>query len=94
MRTFISLFLFAIFVNIVFAVLTYLLFHGQISGITTPADYFYYAVGHLTTSGSGELHPQTTAVRIWTSLYVITVWTYVFYAAVNHIKNVKFGKFG
>ena len=94
MRTFLSLLLFAIFVNILFAGLTYLFFNGQISGATTFADYFYYSVGHLTTSGSGELHPQTTAVRIWTSLYVITVWTYVFYVAVNHIKNVKFGKFG
>ena len=94
MKTFLALLLFALFINFVFAFLTYFFFNGQINGATTFADYFYYAVGHLTTSGSGELHPKTSAVRIWTSLYVIIVWTYVFYIAVNHIKNIKFGKFG
>jgi len=94
MKTFLSLLLFAIFINIVFAALTYLFFHGQIYGANTFADYFYYAVGHLTTSGSGELHPQTSGVRIWTSMYVVTIWTYILYVAVNHIKNIKIGGFG
>lgn len=94
MRRYISLLAFAIFVNLVFAGLTMLIFHGQISGAYTFADYFYYSVGHLTTSGSGELHPQTTAVRIWTSLYVVVVWVYIFYVALNHITNVKIGGFG
>ena len=94
MKTYLSLFAFAIFINVVFAVLTQFLFDGQISGATTFFDYFYYAVGHLTTSGSGELHPRTTAVRVWTSLYVVAVWTYILYVAVNHIKNVKIGRFG
>jgi len=94
MKTYLSLFAFAIFVNIIFAVLTQIFFGGEISGATTFADYFYYSVGHLTTSGSGELHPKTTAVRVWTSLYVIAVWTYILYVAVNHIKNVKIGRFG
>ena len=94
MKTYLSLLAFAIFVNVVFAGLTQLFFHGQISGANTFADYFYYSVGHLTTSGSGELHPTTRAVRLWTSLYVIIVWTYILYVAVNHIKNIKFGRFG
>jgi hypothetical protein len=94
MKTYLSLFAFAIFINVLFAVLTQLLFAGQISGATTFADYFYYSVGHLTTSGSGELHPITTAARIWTSLYVVAVWTYILYIAVNHIRNVKIGGFG
>jgi hypothetical protein len=94
MKTFLALLLFAIFVNVVFAFLTYLFFNGQIEGATTFADYFYYAVGHLTTSGSGELHPRTSAVRVWTSFYVITAWTYILYIAVNHIKNIKLGNFG
>ena len=94
MKTFLSLLAFAIGVNIVFAVLTMLLFHGQITGAETFPDYFYYAVGHLTTSGSGELHPKTNAVRIWTSMYVLSIWVYIFYVAVNHIRNVKIGGFG
>ncbi len=94
MRRYISLLAFAIFVNVVFAGLTMLIFHGQISGARTFADYFYYSVGHLTTSGSGELHPQTTAVRLWTSLYVVVVWVYIFYVALNHITNVRIGGFG
>jgi hypothetical protein len=94
MKTYLSLFALAIFINIVFAMLTQLFFSGQISGATTFADYFYYSVGHLTTSGSGEFHPKTTAARIWTSLYVVAVWTYILYIAVNHIRNIKIGGFG
>jgi hypothetical protein len=94
MKTYLSLLLFALGINVVFAALTQLFFYGQINGATTFADYFYYSVGHLTTSGSGELHPTTTAVRVWTSLYVIVIWTYILYIAVNHIKNVKIGGFG
>jgi hypothetical protein len=94
MKTYLSLFAFAIFVNVLFAILTQMFFSGQISGATTFLDYFYYSVGHLTTSGSGEMHPKTTAARIWTSLYVVAVWTYILYIAVNHIRNVKIGGFG
>lgn len=94
MRTYLSLLAFAIFVNVIFATLTMVFFHGQIDNANTFADYFYYAIGHLTTSGSGDLSPRTTAARIWTSLYVIVVWVYIFYVAVNHIKNIKFGRFG
>jgi len=94
MKTYLSLFAFAIFVNVVFAVLTQMFFSGQISGATTFLDYFYYSVGHLTTSGSGEMHPKTTSARIWTAVYVVAVWTYILYVAVNHIRNVKIGGFG
>lgn len=94
MKTYLSLLAFAIFINVLFAVLTQLFFSGQIHGANTFLDYFYYAVGHLTTSGSGELHPKTTAVRVWTSIYVVVIWTYILYVAINHIKNVKIGGFG
>lgn len=85
---------FAIGVNVVFALITMTVFSGQISGATTFLDYFYYSVGHLTTSGSGEMAPKTTAVRVWTSLYVLSVWVYIIYLAVNHISNIKFGRLG
>jgi hypothetical protein len=94
MKRFLSLLAFAIGVNVVFAMLTMTFFPGQIEGATTFLDYFYYSVGHLTTSGSGDLTPKTTAVRIWTSLYVLTVWVYIFYVAVNQIHNIKFGRLG
>lgn len=93
MKTFLSLLAFAVGINIAFAVLTNLFFHGQISGADSFPDYFYYAVGHLTTSGSGELSPMTDGVRIWTSLYVLTTWVFIFYVAVNHIRNIKIGGF-
>lgn len=94
MKTFLSLLAFAIGINVVFAGLTYLLFYGQIEGADSFSDYFYYAVGHLTTSGSGELHPKTDAVRVWTSMYVLVVWVYIIYVAVNRISNIKIGGFG
>lgn len=94
MKTFLALLTFAIGVNVIFAVITYLLFHGQIRGAETLSDYFYYSVGHLTTVGSGELIPETTGVKLWTSFYVLIVWTYIIYIAVNHITNIKFGRFG
>lgn len=94
MKTFLALLTFAIAVNLLFALGTYLMFHGQIRGAETLGDYFYYAVGHLTTAGSGELIPETTGVKLWTSFYVLIVWTYIVYIAVNHITNIKFGRFG
>ena len=94
MRTFLSLLAFAIGINVVFALITYLLFHGQIRGANTFTDYFYYSVGHLTTVGSGELIPETTGAKLWTSFYVLTIWVYIIYIAVNHIRNVKIGRFG
>lgn len=94
MKRFLSLLLFAIGVNIVFALITMLAFPGQIKGATTFSDYFYYSVGHLTTSGSGDMTPETTTVRIWTSLYVLVVWVYIIYVAINQIHNIKFGRLG
>lgn len=94
MKTFLSLLAFAFVVNLFFAVVTYFFFYGQIRGAQTFADYFYYSVGHLTTVGSGELIPETTGAKIWTSVYVLTIWVYVIYIAVNHIRDIKFGRFG
>lgn len=94
MRTFLALLGFALGVNILFATLTYLFFRGQISNAETAGDYFHYAVGSLTTSGTGDMIPQTDGVQLWTSLYVLTVWVYIVYIAVNHISNIKFGRFG
>lgn len=94
MRTFISLLAFAFGVNILFALVTYYVFPGQIKGAKTFSDYFYYSVGHLTTVGSGELIPETTAAKLWTSIYVLVVWVYIIYIAVNQIRNIKFGRFG
>lgn len=94
MKTFLSLLAFAIGVNALFAGITMLAFPGQITGANTFLDYFYYAVGHLTTSGSGEIAPTTTAVRVWTSMFVLVTWVFVFYVAINQIRNIKFGRFG
>ena len=94
MKTFLSLLAFAFAVNLFFATITYFVFPGQIKGAKTFADYFYYSVGHLTTVGSGELIPETTAVKLWTSIYVLVIWVYIIYIAVNQIHNIKFGRFG
>lgn len=94
MRTFLALLTFAIGVNVVFAAITMTFFPGQISGAKTFLDYFYYSVGHLTTSGSGDMIPATTTLRVWTSMYVLTIWVYIFYVAINQIHNIKFGRLG
>jgi uncharacterized protein (DUF2062 family) len=94
MKTFLSLLAFAIGVNVVVALFTMVMFPGQIGGANTFTDYFYYSVGHLTTSGAGDMIPKTTAVRMWTSLFVLTVWVFVFYVAINQIHDIKFGRFG
>jgi hypothetical protein len=94
MRTFLSLLLFALSVSALFAALTFTFFHGQIRNAVTPADYLHYAIGSLTTSDTGDMVPQTDAVQLWTSMYVLTMWVYIVYVAVNHISNLKFGRFG
>lgn len=94
MKTFLALLTFAIGVNVVFAAITMTFFPGQIEGAKTFADYFYYAVGHLTTSGSGHMNPTTTGVRVWTSIFVLTTWVFVIYVAINQIHNIKFGRLG
>jgi hypothetical protein len=71
-----------------------LVFPGQISGATTFLDHFYYAVGHITTNGTCEMVPNTVGVRLWTSMFVLTVWVYLIYIAINEIHDIKFGRFG
>lgn len=94
MRRFLSLLGFALGINIVFAMVTYVFFYGQLRGATSILDYFHYAVGSLTTSEVAGMIPETTGLRVWTSLYVLTAWVFIIYVAVNHISNIKFGRFG
>jgi hypothetical protein len=94
MKTFLALLLFVVCLNAVFAVMTMVLFHGQIEGATTLPDYFFYAVSSLTTSDLGKMSPKTTGVRMWTTAYVLLAWVYIFYVTVNHISDVKFKLFG
>lgn len=89
-----SLLLFAVGINVVFAVLTMMFFHGQIEGAHTFADYIHYAVGSLTTSELGTMVPKTIAAKLWTSTYVLVAWVYIFYVTINHITDVKFKLFG
>lgn len=94
MRTFLSLLGFAVGVNIVFAMLTFVFFQGQLKGATGFWDYFHYSVGALTTSEVAGMIPETIGLRIWTSLYVLSAWVFIIWTAVNHINNLKFGRFG
>lgn len=94
MRTFLALLGFALGVNIVFAMMTFIFFRGQITNAETPADYLHYAIGSLTTSDTGDMVPKTDAVQVWTALYVLVTWVFVVYVAVNHISNIKFGRLG
>jgi hypothetical protein len=94
MRRFLSLLGFAIGVSLLFAALTFLFFRGQIKNAETASDYIHYAVGTLTTSGTSDMVPMTDAVQLWTSLYVLVVWVYIIWVAVNHVSNIKFGRLG
>lgn len=94
MRTFLSLLGFALAVNVAFTMVTYVFFQGQLRGATGFWDYFHYAVGSLTTSEVAGMIPQTTALRVWTSLYVLSAWVFIVWAAVNHVSNLKFGRLG
>lgn len=94
MRTFFALLGFALGVNILFAMMTYVFFRGQIENAVSAADYLHYAIGALTTSGTGDMVAKTDAVQLWTSFYVLVVWVYIIWVAVNHVSNIKFGRFG
>jgi len=94
MRTFLSLLAFALGVSSLFALLTFVFFRGQIKNAVTASDYFHYSVGTLTTSGTADMVPMTDAVQLWTSFYVLTVWVYIVYVAVNKIADLKIGRFG
>ena len=94
MRTFLSLLGFAFGISLAFAALTFIFFRGQIKNAHTAADYIHYAIGTLTTSGTADMVPMTDGVQLWTSIYVLTVWVYIVYVAVNHISNIKFGRLG
>ncbi len=94
MRTFLSLLAFAFALCLVFAMITYVFFRGQIRNAKTFWDYLYYAVGSLTTSDVGDMVAETDAVQMWTSLYVLTAWVYIFWATLNHVTNIKFGRIG
>ena len=94
MRTFLSLLLFAVGINVVFAITTMVFFPGEIENAQTFIDHYFYAVGSLTTGDTGDHTPTTKAVKLWTSSYVLTAWVYIFYVTINHITDVKFKLFG
>lgn len=94
MKTFLALLAIGITVNVVFAALTMILFSGQIQGANTFADYLHYAIGSLTTAEVAGMIPETTGAKLWTSFYILIVWTYLIYLAINHISNIRFGRFG
>ena len=94
MKTFLALLFFVVCMNLVFAVMTMVLFHGQIEGVRSLPDYFFYSVSSLTTSDLGEMIPKTFGVRLWTTAYVLLAWVYIFYVTINHITDVKFRLFG
>lgn len=94
MRTFLSLLAFAVGINIVFALTTMLFFSGEIENANSFIDYFFYAVGSLTTGDIGDHTPKTKAVKLWTSFYVLTAWVYIFYATINHLTDVNFKLLG
>ena len=56
MKTFLSLLFFVVVLNFAFAVMTMLLFHGQIEGATTLPDYFFYARMGLHLLCNGQSH--------------------------------------
>ena len=94
MKTFVALLTVGVVVNVVFAALTMLLFPGQIRGASTFVDYLHYAIGSLTTSEVAGMIPETAGVKLWTSFYILVVWTYLIYLAINHISNIRFGRIG
>lgn len=94
MRTFLSLLGFALGICVVFAMITFVFFRGQIKNASSPIDYLHYAIGSLTTSDTGDMVPLTDAVQLWTSLYVLVAWVLLVYIAINHLTNLKFGRFG
>lgn len=94
MRAFLSLLGLAVIVNVVFATLTYVFFHGQIRGAETYVDYLHYAIGSLTTAEVAGMIPETSGAKLWTSLYILVVWVYIFYVAINHVTNLKLGLTG
>jgi hypothetical protein len=94
MKTFLALLAFAFGLSLTFAMITYTFFRGQIRNAKTFWDYLHYAIGSLTTSDIGDMVPATDAVQIWTSVYVLTAWVFIFWATLNHITNIRFGRFG
>jgi len=73
MKTFLALLAFGLFVNLLFAALTMVFFHGQINGADSFVDYFHYAIGSLTTAGTGGITPESDAAKLWTSFYILVV---------------------
>jgi len=94
MKTFFALLILGLFVSLLFAGLTMVFFRGQIRGAQTFIDYFHYTVGSLTTSEVAGMIPETPGAKLWTSLYILTIWVYVIYLAINHISNIRFGRIG
>jgi hypothetical protein len=89
MKTFVALLALGLVVNLLFAGITRVFFHGQIRGAHTFVDYLQYAIGSLTTADVGDMVPETASAKVWTSLYILVAWTYLIYLALNHISNIR-----
>lgn len=94
MKSFLSLLGFALGVSLVFTMLTFVFFNGQIAGANTFADYLHYSIGSLTSGEVGGMVPKTIGVKLWTSIYVLSAYVLIIYVTINHITNLKFGRVG
>lgn len=85
---------FALGVSLVFTMLTYVFFNGQIAGATSFGDYLHYSIGSLTSGEVAGMVPKTLGVKLWTSIYVLSAYVLIIYVTINHITNLKFGRLG
>jgi hypothetical protein len=35
--------------------------------------------------------PETSGVKLWTSLYILTAWVYFIYLAIHHFTSIRIG---
>ena len=94
MKTFLSLMAFAFGMCLLFTMITFVFFKGQISGADTFADYLHYSISALTSGDISGMVPKTIAVKLWTSVYVLSAYVLIVYITINRITNLKFGRLG
>ena len=78
---YLSIVFYLFIINILFALITYAVFNGQISNASTIIDYFYFGIAILTATGYDSMVATTQAAKIWVSSYILLTYSFIIYIA-------------
>ena len=66
-----------LFINLIFATITYSFLYNEITNAVEFTDYFYFGLVTLSTSGYGDIAPKSRRAKIFISCYLLVLYSFI-----------------